>query len=104
MEALMLTKKAIVVLGIGLLIIPLSAERAAAGYRGAGIAAGIIGAAVGTAIIMQHSRAAAPAPRVHKKSPSHSGSSDVANGNGKDPFASASAPADYARPVSTMKP
>jgi hypothetical protein len=77
---------------------------ASAGSREAAIAAGIVGAAIGTALIMQHRNAGAAPRRVHRTSTRKPEVEKEAAGNSKDPFAGVSAPADYAKPVSTRQP
>jgi hypothetical protein len=96
----MLTKSqlaVVTVLSLGASL--LNGSALAGSSRGGSIAAGIIGAAIGSAIIMQGQRAGAAyrQPR-HKSRPN---SPEAQATNSKDPFAGASAPADYARPVST---
>lgn len=79
-------------------------NRAWAGSRDGAFAAGMIGAAIGTAILMQGSRGG-PAyynQRGHRKPARSSRSRSVAPKEAKaskDPFAGAAAPADYAKPV-----
>lgn len=80
-------------------------NRAWAGSRDGAFAAGMIGAAIGTAILMQGSRGG-PAyyhnQRGHRKPARSSRSRSVAPKEvkaSKDPFAGAAAPADYAKPV-----
>lgn len=73
-----------------------------AGFRDGAFAAGLIGAAIGSAIVMQ-GRQQGPAYHRsyhrHAKSSKPEGATTTAAAS-KDPFAGASAPADYAKPVS----
>lgn len=73
---------------------------ALAQYRDGAIAAGILGAALGTAIIMNGQRGPSY-QRSHRRT-SRARRAEPAREakNTKDPFARASAPADYAKPVS----
>jgi hypothetical protein len=69
-----------------------------AGFRGGDVAAGMVGAMIGAAIIAQRSRAGSYYARPHARTKS---SGATARAESKDPFAGASAPADYAKPVSS---
>lgn len=98
----MSVKDFIKVLVIGVIATPATHVSAFAGYRDGALAAGIIGAAIGTAIIM-HGRP--QGPTFHRSHDRHAKSSKPDTSTGaaaasKDPFAGASAPADYAKPVS----
>lgn len=86
------------------LCVILPQNRAWAGSRDGAFAAGMIGAAIGTAILMQGSRGG-PAyyyQRGHRKPTRASRSRSAAPKEAKaskDPFAGAAAPADYAKSV-----
>ena len=71
-------------------------------YNGGGaFAAGMIGAALGTAIMMQGQRGGPSYQRSHRRTArARTAPRTQEAKNTKDPFASASAPSDYARPVS----
>ena len=73
-----------------------------AGFRDGAFAAGIIGAAIGSAIATQ-GRSQGPAyyRSYHRRAKSaKTDRSTTSASASKDPFAGASAPADYAKPVS----
>jgi len=74
---------------------------AVAQYRDGALAAGLIGAALGTAIMMQGQRGGPSYHRSHRRSARARTVEPAREAkNAKDPFAGASAPADYAKPVS----
>jgi hypothetical protein len=95
-------KKLIKVLFVAAIATPVMQVSAFAGFRDGAFAAGIIGAAIGTAIMTQ-GRPQGPTYRRsyhrHAKS-SKPDTNTTAATTSKDPFAGASAPADYAKPVS----
>ena len=94
----MSVKDFIKVLIIVVIATPATHVSAFAGYRDGAFAAGIIGAAIGTAIMMQGR------PAYHRSHHGHAKATPVtstgASAASKDPFVGASAPADYAKPVS----
>jgi hypothetical protein len=96
----MSVKGFIKVLIIVVIATPATHVSAFAGFRDGALAAGIIGAAIGSAIMMQ-GRPVGPA--FHRSHHRHAKATPVtstgAAAASKDPFAGASAPADYAKPV-----
>jgi hypothetical protein len=90
------------VLVVAAIATPTMQVPAFAGFRDGAFAAGIIGAAIGSAIMMQ-GRPQAPAfhRSYHRHAKSSKPDKSTASATAaKDPFAGASAPADYAKPVS----
>jgi hypothetical protein len=90
------------VLVVAAIATPAMQVSAFAGFRDGAFAAGIIGAAIGSAIMMQ---GRPQGPTFHRSYHRHAKSSKpdrstTAATASKDPFAGVSAPADYAKPVS----
>ena len=107
-------KSLVSILAVIALCMAIPQNSAQAGYRDGALAAGIIGAALGTAIMMQGQRAGAfpshsrRGTRAYHRSRHQSGRKKLSTpgeaNNAKDPFAGSSAPADYAKPVSSHSP
>jgi hypothetical protein len=87
------------ILIVAILGLQLSQTPAHAGFRGGDIAAGMVGAMIGAAIVAQGSRMGPQSVRHHRAQGKSSGA--AASADAKDPFAGASAPADYAKPVNS---
>jgi hypothetical protein len=100
----MSTKTWIAVLTAASLSLPMIPSPASADYRGGAFAAGLIGAALGTAIMMQGARGAPSYQRTHRRVRAKPAPAPTEARNAKDPFAGASAPSDYAKPVSNRIP
>jgi hypothetical protein len=83
---------------------PVPQGPAQAQYRDGALAAGLIGAALGTAILMQGQRGGPSYQRSHRRTARARSPQPTREAkNVKDPFAGASAPADYAKPVSSTR-
>jgi hypothetical protein len=89
------------ILAVVALCMPVPQGPALAQYRDGAFAAGMLGAALGTAIMMQGQRGGPSYQRSHRRTARARAPQQAREAkNSKDPFAGASAPADYARPVS----
>lgn len=90
------------ILAVVALCMPIPQGPAQAQFRDGAFAAGMIGAALGTAIMMQGQRRGPSYQRSHRRTARARAPQQQTREakNSKDPFAGASAPADYARPVS----
>jgi hypothetical protein len=92
------------IMAVTALFIPVPQGPALAQYNNGALAAGLIGAALGTAIIMNSQRGGPSYQRSHRRTARAARTRTAPRTqeakNTKDPFASASAPSDYARPVS----
>ncbi|MDB5619666.1 hypothetical protein [Tardiphaga sp.] len=97
-------KKLLSILAVTALCIPVPQGPALAQYRDGALTAGLIGAALGTAILMQGQRSGPAYQRAPRRSARvRTAPRTREYRNTRDPFASASAPSDYARPVSAGK-
>jgi hypothetical protein len=88
------------IMAVVALCVPIPQSPAQAQFRDGAFAAGMIGAALGTAIMMQGQRGGRSYQRSRGRTARAQAPQQAREAkNSKDPFAGASAPADYARPV-----